>query len=109
MSAICHARLHALLQQATHSYPTMLRALLSAMRTHQRNDEPARQGTAPAAVPLAMACVLAVRMADEPEALELASVLFEGGVAMMAGKMPPGDGVEQSAEVLRRLEEGGVI
>ena len=109
MSAIYHARLHALLQQATHSYPTMLRALLSAMRTHQRNDEPARQGTAPAAVPLSMACVLAVRMADEPEALELASVLFEGGVAMMAGKMPPGGGVEQSAEVLRRMEEGGVI
>ena len=109
MSAICHARLHALLQKATHSYPTMLRALLSAMRTYQRNDEPARQGTAPAAVPLVMACVLAVRMADEPEALELASVLFEGGVAMMAGKMPPGGGVEQSAEVLRRMEEGGVI
>lgn len=109
MSATYHARLHALLQQATHSYPTMLRALLSAMCTYQRNDEPARQGTAPAAVPLAMACVLAVRMADEPEALELASVLFEGGVSMMAGKLPPGDGVEQSVEVLRRLEEGGVI
>lgn len=109
MSAIYHARLHALLQQATRSYPTMLRDLLSAMRTHQRNDEPARQGTAPAAVPLAMACVLAVRMADEPEALELASVLFDGGVAMMAGKMPPGEGVERSVEVLRRLEEGGVI
>ncbi len=109
MSATYHARLHALLQQATHSYPTMLRALLSAMRTYQRNDEPARQGTAPAAVPLAMACVLAVRMADEPEALELASVLFEGGVAMLRGELPPGEGSEFAADVLRRLEERGEI
>mgnify|MGYP003620515447 CR=1 FL=1 len=100
---------NALMQQATSTYPTMMAALLSAMRTHQRNDEPARAGTTPAAIPLAMACVLAVRMADNPDALDLAVVLFSGGIAMQRGELLPGQGAEMAAEVLSRLEEGGVI
>ena len=99
----------ALIERAVNTYPTMLRALLSAMRTHQRNDEPARAGTTPAAVPLAMACVLAVRMADNPDALDLAAVLFAGGIAMQRGEVLPGGGTEMAADVLSRLEEGGVI
>ena len=39
-----------LIFRAVNTYPTMLRALMSAMRTHQRNDEPARDGTTPAAL-----------------------------------------------------------
>ena len=39
---------NALMEQAISTYPTMAAALLSAMRTHQRNDEPARAGTTPA-------------------------------------------------------------
>ena len=100
---------NALMQQGTSTYPTMMAALLSAMRTHQRNDEPARAGTTPAAIPLAMACVLAVRMADNPDALDLAAVLFSGGIAMQRGELLPGQGAEMAAEVLSRLEEGGVI
>ena len=99
----------ALIERAVNTYPTMLRALLSAMRTHQRNDEPARAGTTPAAVPLAMACVLAVRMADNPDALDLAAVLFAGGIAMQRGEVLPGGGTEMAAYVLKRLEEGGTI
>ena len=98
-----------LIVRAVNTYPEMLRALLSAMRTHQRNDEPARAGTTPAAVPLAMACVLAVRMADNPDALDLAAVLFAGGIAMQRGEVLPGGGTEMAADVLSRLEEGGVI
>lgn len=100
---------HALMKQATSTYPTMMAALLSAMRTHQRNDEPARAGTTPAALLLAMACVLAVRMADNPDALDLAAVLFAGGIAAQRGELPPGAGLEIAADVLSRLEEGGVI
>ena len=100
---------HALMNQATSTYPTMMAALLSAMRTHQRNDEPARAGTTPAAIPLAMACVLAVRMADNPDALDLAAVLFAGGIAMQRGTVLPGDGAAMAADVLSRLEEGGAI
>ena len=99
----------ALIFQAASTYPEMMRALLSAMRTHQRNDEPARAGTTPAAIPLAMACVLAVRMADNPDALDLAAVLFSGGIAMQRGELLPGQGAEMAAEVLSRLEEEGVI
>ena len=100
---------NALMQQATSTYPTMMAALLSAMRTHQRNDEPARAGTTPAAIPLAMACVLAVRMADNPDALDLAALLFAGGVAMQRGEVLPGRVAEMAQDVLTRLEEGGVI
>ena len=100
---------NALMQQATSTYPTMMAALLSAMRTHQRNDEPARAGTTPAAIPRAMACVLAVRMADNADALDLAVVLFSGGIAMQRGELLPGQGAEMAAEVLSRLEEEGVI
>ena len=103
------ATVNALIEQATSTYPAMMAALLSAMRTHQRNDEPARAGTTPAAVPLAMACVLAVRMADNPDALDLAAVLFAGGIAMLRGEVLPGGGTEMAADVLSRLEEGGVI
>ena len=99
----------ALIQRAVATYPTMLRALLSAMRSHQRNDEPAREGTAPAALPLAIACVLAVRMADEPDALDLAEMLMAGGLAMQRGEVPPNAGSDLAADVLRRLEEGGTI
>ena len=99
----------ALIFQAASTYPEMMRALLSAMRTHQRNDEPARAGTAPAALPLALACVLAVRMADDPQALELAETLFFGVIAMQSGVLPPGGGTEMAAYVLKRLEEGGTI
>ena len=99
----------AVIFRAVTAYPEMLRALLSAMRTHQRNDEPARHGSAPAAIPLALACVLAVRMADEPGALDLAEVLMAGGLEMQRGRMPPGHGSEMAAEVLRSLEEGGAI
>ena len=98
-----------LIIRAVNTYPTMLRALLSAMRTHQRNDEPARDGTTPAALPLAIACVLAVRMADDPAALDLAAVLFAAGIAVQRGEVPPGVGSEMAAEVLRSLEERGVI
>ena len=99
----------ALIERAVSTYPAMMRALLSAMRTHQRNDEPARAGTTPAAIPLAVACVLAVRMADNPDALKLAAVLFAGGLAMQRGDLLPGQGAEMAAEVLSRLEEEGVI
>lgn len=103
------ARHQALIRQAVTTYPTMQRALLSAMRTHQRNDEPAREGTAPASMPLSLGCILAVRMSDEPGALDLAETLLIGGIAMQRGMVPAGAGVELSADVLRRLEEGGVI
>ena len=99
----------ALIQRATFSYPEMVRALLSAMRSYHRNDEPGNRATAPAAMPLALACVLAVRMADEPGALELARALFSGGVDMMEGAVLPGAGSDLAADVLRRLEDGGVI
>ena len=103
------ATVNALIGQAISTYPAMMAALLSAMRTHQRNDEPARAGTTPAAIPLAMACVLAVRMADNPDALDLAVVLFSGGIAMQRGELLPGQGAEMAAEVLSRLEEEGAI
>lgn len=99
----------ALITRAVNTYPTMLRALLSAMRTHQRNDEPARDGTTPAALPLAIACVLAVRMADDPAALDLAAELFATGIAVQRGEVPSGVGSEKADEVLRSLEERGVI
>ncbi len=95
--------------RAVNTYPEMLRALLSAMRTHQRNDEPARDGTTPAALPLAIACVLAVRVANDPAALDLAAVLFAAGIAVQRGDVPPGTALEMAADVLSRLEEGGVI
>ena len=98
-----------LIIKAVHAYPTMMRALLSAMRTYPRDDEPQGRATAPAAIPLALGCVLAVRMADEPGALDLAEVLFSGALAMQRGDVPPGAGVELAADVLRNLEEGGVI
>lgn len=100
----------ALIQRAVETYPTMLRMLLSAMRTHQRNDEPARDSTNPAVVPMAMACVLAIRMTDEPDALELAETLMAGGLAMLSGtRLPDAAAMEKAADVLRRLEEGGAI
>ena len=99
----------ALIEQAVIAYPEMLLDLLAAMRTYQRNDEPARAGTAPAALPLALACVLAVRLADDPQALELAETLFFGVIAMQSGVLPPGGGTEMAAYVLKRLEEGGTI
>ena len=99
----------ALIEWAVIAYPEMLLDLLAAMRTYQRNDEPARAGTTPAAIPLALACVLAVRMADNPDALKLAATLFAGGIAMQRGELLPGQGAEMAAEVLSRLEEGGVI
>lgn len=99
----------ALIERAVATYPAMMRALLSAMRTHQRNDEPARAGTTPAALPLSIACVLAVRMADNRDALDLAEALFAGGIAMQRGEVLPGGGTEMAADVLSRLEEGGVI
>ncbi len=103
-------RVKALIEQAAYTYPVMLRLLLSAMRMHQRHDEPAHAGTAPAALPLALGCVLAVRMADDPEALELADTLLFSGLAMQRGMVPPGAaGVELAANMLRRLEEGGAI
>ena len=100
---------NALMEQAISTYPTMAAALLSAMRTHQRNDEPARAGTTPAAIPLALACVLAVRMADNPDALKLAAVLFAGGLAMQRGVMPTGESAVIAEYVLRMLEEKGAI
>ena len=100
---------NALMGQAIGTYPTMAAALLSAMRTHQRNDEPARAGTTPAAIPLALACVLAVRMADNPDALDLAALLFARCVAMQRGGVLPGRVAEMAQDVLSRLEEGGVI
>lgn len=103
------AQHQALIQRATHSYPEMVRALLSAMRSYPRHDEPGSRATAPAAIPLALACVLAVRMADEPGALDLARVLFSGGVAMMEGAVPPGAGSDLASDVLRRLEDGEAI
>ena len=99
----------ALIERAAIAYPEMLLDLLAAMRTYQRNDEPARAGTAPATLPLALACVLAVRMADDPQALELAETLFFGVIAMQSGVLPPGGGTEMAAYVLKRLEEGGAI
>ncbi|HEY9208971.1 MAG TPA: hypothetical protein VIP31_08055 [Acidovorax sp.] len=98
-----------LIRRAVSTYPTMLLALLSAMRTHQRNDEPARAGTTPAALSLSIACVLAVRMADDPDALDLAEELFAAALAVQRGEAPPGAGTEKAADVLRRLEDGGVI
>ena len=99
----------ALIERAVNTYPTMLRALLSAMRTYQRNDEPTRAGTAPAALPLALACVLAVRMADDPQALGLAEALFAGGLAMQRGVMPTSESAVIAEYVLRMLEEKGAI
>ena len=99
----------ALIERAVNTYPTMLRALLSAMRTYQRNDEPTRAGTAPAALPLALACVLAVRLADDPQALGLAEALFAGGLAMQRGVMPTGESAAIAEYVLRMLEEKGAI
>ena len=98
-----------LIFRAVNTYPTMLRALLSAMRTYQRNDEPTRAGTAPAALPLALACVLAVRLADDPQALGLAEALFAGGLAMQRGVMPTGESAVIAEYVLRMLEEKGAI
>ena len=103
------ATVKALIEQATSTYPAMMAALLSAMRTHQRNDEPARAGTTPAAIPLAMACVLAVRMADNPDALKLAAVLFAGGLAMQRGDLLPGQVAESAQDALSSLKERGVI
>ena len=99
----------ALIERAVNTYPTMLRALLSAMRTYQRNDEPTRAGTAPAALPLALACVLAVRLADDPQALGLAEALFAGGLAMQRGVMPTSESAVIAEYVLRMLEEKGAI
>ena len=99
----------ALIERVVNTYPTMLRALLSAMRTYQRNDEPTRAGTAPAALPLALACVLAVRLADDPQALGLAEALFAGGLAMQRGVMPTGESAVIAEYVLRMLEEKGAI
>ncbi len=99
----------ALIERAVNTYPTMLRALLSAMRTYQRNDEPTRAGTAPAALPLALACVLAVRMADDPQALELAETLFFGVIAMQRGVMPTSESAVIAEYVVRMLEEKGAI
>ena len=99
----------ALIERAVNTYPTMLRALLSAMRTYQRNDEPTRAGTAPAALPLALACVLAVRLADDPQALGLAEALFAGGLAMQRGVMPTSESAAIAEYVLSMLEEKGAI
>ena len=99
----------ALIERAVNTYPTMLRALLSAMRTYQRNDEPTRAGTAPAALPLALACVLAVRLAGDPEALGLAEALFAGVIAMQRGVMPTSESAVIAEYVLRMLEEKGAI
>ena len=99
----------ALIERAVNTYPTMLRALLSAMRTYQRNDEPTRAGTAPAALPLALACVLAVRLADDPQALGLAEALFAGGLAMQRGVMPTSESAAIAEYVLCMLEEKGAI
>ena len=99
----------ALIERAVNTYPTMLRALLSAMRTYQRNDEPTRAGTAPAALPLALACVLAVRLADDPQALGLAEALFAGGLAMQRGVMPTSESAVIAEYVVRMLEEKGAI
>ena len=99
----------ALIERVVNTYPTMLRALLSAMRTYQRNDEPTRAGTAPAALPLALACVLAVRLADDPQALGLAEALFAGGLAMQRGVMPTGESAVIAEYVVRMLEEKGAI
>ena len=104
------AQAQTLIQQAVHTYPTMLQALLSAMRTYPRDDEPRGRATAPAAIPLSIACVLTVRLAQEPGALELAGVLLAGALAMMGGRVPPeAASVGLSADVLRRLEDEGVI
>ena len=99
----------ALIERAVNTYPTMLRALLSAMRTYQRNDEPTRAGTAPAALPLALACVLAVRLAYDPQALGLAEALFAGGLAMQRGVMPTSESAAIAEYVLSMLEEKGAI
>ena len=99
----------ALIERAVNTYPTMLRALLSAMRTYQRNDEPTRAGTAPAALPLALACVLAVRLAGDPEALGLAEALFAGVIAMQRGVMPTSESAVIAEYVVRMLEEKGAI
>ena len=99
----------ALIERVVNTYPTMLRALLSAMRTYQRTDEPTRAGTAPAALPLALACVLAVRLADDPQALGLAEALFAGGLAMQRGVMPTSESAVIAEYVVRMLEEKGAI
>ena len=99
----------ALIERAVATYPAMMRALLSAMRTHQRNDEPARAGTTPAALPLSIACVLAVRMADNRDALDLAEALFAAAIAVQRGELLQSDGSEKAAGVLRMLEEKGAI
>ena len=99
----------ALIEWAVIAYPEMLLDLLAAMRTYQRNDEPARAGTTPATLPLALACVLAVRMADNPDALKLAAALFAGGLALQRGEVLPGQVAEMAQDVLSSLEERGVI
>ena len=103
------ATVNALMGQAISTYPTMAAALLSAMRTHQRNDEPSRAGTTPAVLPLSIACVLAVRMADHLDALNLAEALFDAAIAVQRGELLQSDGSEKAADVLRRLEEKGAI
>ena len=99
----------ALIERAVIAYPEMLLDLLAAMRTYQRNDEPTRAGTAPAALPLALACVLAVRLADDPQALGLAEALFAGGLAMQRGVMPTSESAAIAEYVLSMLEEKGAI
>lgn len=99
----------ALVYMAANAYTAMLRALLSAMRTYQRNDEPARAGTAPAVIALALAYVLAVRMADMPGALDLAEEMMATALDLQRGVVPAGDGYEKTLEVLHRMEEGGLI
>ena len=99
----------ALIARAVSTYPAMMQALLSAMRAHQRNDEPARAGTTLAALPLSIACVLAVRMADNRDALDLAEALFAVAIAEQRGELLQSDGSEKAAAVLRMLEEKGAI
>ena len=99
----------ALVERAVIAYPEMLLDLLAAMRTYQRNDEPTRAGTAPAALPLALACVLAVRLAGDPEALGLAEALFAGVIAMQRGVMPTSESAVIAGYVVRMLEEKGAI
>ena len=99
----------ALIEWAVIAYPEMLLDLLAAMRTYQRNDEPTRAGTAPATLPLALACVLAVRLADNPDALKLAATLFAGGLAMQRGVMPTSESAAIAEYVLSMLEEKGAI
>lgn len=58
-----------LISRAVFTHSLTWGMLMGALRTHQRDDELARAGTAPAVVLLALACVLAVRMADEAGAI----------------------------------------